>query len=266
MSTRRKYLIPLQIIETLENSLDSDMEDIEIEHEWDIKEVGDASKVIEEDENSNSDDNIGYHRPRKSTQIIESDCSSNDPTSSIQASSTQPISRRTLWHSNKDNEFNDNISVFSGVHEIKISGRTPYSYFIQIFSEDIFNHIAEETIRYAVQYGKDIFNISISEMKQFFGINIVMTYISYPNYRLYWSSNPSLRLGIIADAMPIKRFEEIKRFLHYNHEIQKECNDIFIKIRPLLNMLSKTIRYNYSDFYAFMRMSLECGCFRLVGL
>lgn len=69
-----------------------------------------------------------------------------------------------------------------------------------------------ETNRYAVQQGKDTLGITISEIKQFIAINIFMTFLRYPSYRMYWLSIPGLRCDIIANAMSLKRHEEIILF------------------------------------------------------
>jgi len=208
------------------DSTNSDMETFE------------KSNIISTEEEDESSEDIIAYRIRKRQNIFESDSSIDETKNAIPVKS---IRRQTIWHANKDNNFTGNCPTFLGSNEIQISGETPYSYFNQIYTDDIFNHIVQETIRFSVDCGKDTFRTNISEMKQFFAINIVMTYIHYPNYRLYWSANSSLRLGIIADTMSLKRFEEIKKFMHYknNHDIWKDCKDIFIKVRPILDMLSE---------------------------
>ena len=56
-----------------------------------------------------------------------------------------------------------------------------------------------------------------------------------PCTRDYWDKN--MRYDKIADIMPIKRFEQIKRFLHVsdNMQIPKDCPDKLFKIRPLID-------------------------------
>lgn len=99
---------------------------------------------------------------------------------------------------------------------------------MKIFTNSIFKHIVQETIQYAIYCRKHSFNINVSKMKKFYAINIIMAYIKYPNYRLYWSLEASLQLPIIAKRMCLKRFEEIKGYLHYknNSEIPNGCEDI----------------------------------------
>ena len=75
----------------------------------------------------------------------------------------------------------------------------------------------------------------------FLGINITMTYIRYPRLRMYWSSDPSVRCNIIADAMGVNRFESIRRYLHFtdNNAHDDNSDDKLWKIRPVLEHLRK---------------------------
>lgn len=75
-------------------------------------------------------------------------------------------------------------------------------------------------------------------MRDFLGINLIMTYIRYPQIQLYWSSDDSLRMNLIADNMPVNHFEEIARFLHFVDA--ENAQDKFNKVRPVLDKLSET--------------------------
>lgn len=201
------------------------------------------------DECTDSDESIHYRLLKRRRFVLDGDTSDEEiPSNECPA----------IWFAEKDNELAGNPPEFVGPQGRKITGDTPYAYFRQIFTDEIFKHIVQETIRYAVSCGKDSFHVNVPEMKQFFGINIIMTYIKYPNYRLYWSSNVALRLGIIAESMSLKRFEEIKRYLHYqnNDDIPEGCDDIFIKVRQLLDMLSTTFAHaaTLTEFQAIDEM------------
>jgi len=149
--------------------------------------------------------------------------------------------KQTKWFSGRDNKHINSTPTFTGNKSINVNvkGATPYSVFIQLFTEPLFELIRTETIKYAVQHGKDNFNLSMKELKVFFGINIAMTYIKYPNVRMYWSSQEGLKMNLIADAMTYNRFAEIKRFIHFadNYEKPQEVNDKYWKIRPVIDIL-----------------------------
>lgn len=69
-----------------------------------------------------------------------------------------------------------------------------------------------------------------------------MTYIKYPNVRMYWSSQDGLRMDLIADAMPYNRFTEIKRYIHFadNSNQSNTVIDKYCKVRPVLDILHQS--------------------------
>uniref|UniRef100_A0A1A9ZJA0 DDE_Tnp_1_7 domain-containing protein n=1 Tax=Glossina pallidipes TaxID=7398 RepID=A0A1A9ZJA0_GLOPL len=251
MKVKREYNKE-QIIVERQNNVSSDIEESE---DMTIEPREPNGSFMNEKGSSDSDGSIYFRNSRKRRRILESDTSDEEDLLDIRQYQRSPI-----WYVQKDNKFSGTPPPFTSPFEIKISGETPYEYFKYIFTDEIFEHIVQETIRYAVDCGKDSFRVNVSEMKEFYGINIIMTYIKYPNYRLYWSSDAGLRLNLIADTMSLKRFEEIKRFLHYknNHTIPSECDDIFIKIRPLLDMLSQIFENatTLSEFQAIDEMTI----------
>jgi len=95
----------------------------------------------------------------------------------------------------------------------------------------------------------------------FFAINIAMTYIKYPNVRMYWSSQGGLRMNLIADAMTCNRFAEIKRFIHFvdNYEKPQVVTDKFWKIRPVLDIL-------YSSFHSAISTSQNIAIDEMMGV
>lgn len=157
---------------------------------------------------------------------------------------SKKIKRKTKWFAGKDNNFMNSISSFTGVEKINIDveDASPYALFKQIFTEEIFEHIVFETNRYAAQCNKPTFNITINDLKLFFAMNIAMTYLKYPNVRMYWSSVEGIRLNLIADIMPVNRFTDIKRYLHFeDNSIEPNIiSDKFWKLRPIINMLHKS--------------------------
>lgn len=96
----------------------------------------------------------------------------------------------------------------------------------------------------SLQKGKENLAITNGEMKQFLGINLVMSYLRYPRSRMYWSSEEGLRLDLIANAMPLNRFEQILRYIHFvdNYSQEQRNTDKLFNIRPVLDTLKKTFR------------------------
>ncbi|XP_023312460.1 piggyBac transposable element-derived protein 3-like, partial [Anoplophora glabripennis] len=81
--------------------------------------------------------------------------------------------------------------------------------------------------------GKSI-NVTKNDIKDFIAIEILMGVIKMPSYCDYWSNN--LRYSKIADIMTLKRFQQIRRFLHFvnNEDVNQ---DRYFKIRPFLDII-----------------------------
>ena len=106
--------------------------------------------------------------------------------------------------------------------------------------------IVEETNRYAQQViGDEKFrswmNITIEELKAFFGFTILMGIDRLPSVDDYWSKDPLLHYAPpVAERIPRLRFREISRYLHFvnNEDLAPRANDRLGKVLPLLNHLS----------------------------
>jgi len=48
--------------------------------------------------------------------------------------------------------------------------------------------------------------LTVNELKTYLGLNIAMTYLRYPQLRMYWSSVEGIRIPFIADNMTNNRF------------------------------------------------------------
>ncbi|XP_058235983.1 activating transcription factor 7-interacting protein 1 isoform X3 [Hemibagrus wyckioides] len=150
---------------------------------------------------------------------------------------------RNVWKA-KDNQFEGNLPRFLGEWKVNVEGTEPIDFFIHLFPEDLLDEIVHNTNLYALQHGKGNLALTTGELQIFLGINMVMSYVRHPRTRMYWSSQAGLRLDLIADAMPVNRFEEILRYLHFvdDHSQEPGNTDKLFKIRPVLNALEQTFR------------------------
>ena len=103
------------------------------------------------------------------------------------------------------------------IHRVRISEppadeKSPRDYFDMIFDSSLYKKIADEINLYSVQTTGKSVNTSKEEIEQFIGILVQMGVMKYPQYRMYWS--PETRLPLIANVMPLQRFENLKRFFH----------------------------------------------------
>ena len=104
------------------------------------------------------------------------------------------------------------------------------------FTDEAVALVAEQTNSYSVQKTCKSIDISETEIATFIGMNMLMGIVKLPSYKDYWSQK--LRYPIIADAMPIKYFEKIKKYLHFtdNSSINTQ-SDKLAKIRPIINFI-----------------------------
>ena len=125
------------------------------------------------------------------------------------------------------------------------SEATPYEIFAKVtnFDEFIQDIVIPQSKLYSQQKGH-VFHIE-EEMKAFFGMTVVMGYHVLPYIRDYWSSEQDLGVPYIANVMTLKRFEEIKAYLHFNdNDLVKpdsdEYHDRAFKVRPVMDHLNSS--------------------------
>ncbi|KAF7219873.1 piggyBac transposable element-derived protein 2-like [Nothobranchius furzeri] len=122
---------------------------------------------------------------------------------------------RTIIWKVQGNVFDGDLPCFLGEWNFNVEGKDPIDFFRHLFPEDLIDNITYNTNLYALQKGKENLSVTGEEMQVFLGINLIMGYIRYSRTRMYWSSEDSLRLGIIANAMSVNRYEQILRYLHF---------------------------------------------------
>ncbi|XP_053945112.1 piggyBac transposable element-derived protein 4-like [Anastrepha ludens] len=118
---------------------------------------------------------------------------------------------------------------------------TPADMFNFIFNDDLMNFIVEQSNLIALQM--DInkpANITRNEIDQFIGITIYMSLIKLPSSRHYW--NTFIGQEFVRNAMTCNRWQNIKRFLHFNNNENIRSPgelgfDKLFKIRPLLDKI-----------------------------
>lgn len=149
-----------------------------------------------------------------------------------------------MWALEKDNHHADNPPAFLGRHESNIHGEYPIDYFAHLFPESLLEEVVFQTNLYSEQQGKENLQVTLQELKIFLGIYIVMTYIRYPRIRHYWSSETGLRMDVVADAMSINRFEDLRRYLHFHDNVNApdENDDRLLKFRPVIETTNETFR------------------------
>lgn len=140
-------------------------------------------------------------------------------------------------------------------------------YFFEFFDDHILDHIVKNTNLYAKQERPDFrslpsgvkknnnwTDITISEMKAYFGSLILMGIHQLPHLANYWSSDPILRVEAVSKIMTLKRFKKITENIHLNDNLSAIPKSVpgydkLHKIRPLIDHLNQrfTSVYNHSN-------------------
>lgn len=145
----------------------------------------------------------------------------------------------TSWTQGLDNPIGSNVPQAPPI-KVNIRFQSPVEYFSFYFTDDFLREIVYQTNLYAFQNDKHNFNLTVTELKVYLGIVLVMSYIKYPRIRQYWSSDGGLRMTLIADAMSLNRFEEIRRYLHFvDASKSDDNNNKLFRIKFVLDHLHK---------------------------
>ncbi|XP_049806796.1 piggyBac transposable element-derived protein 4-like [Schistocerca nitens] len=103
-----------------------------------------------------------------------------------------------------------------------------------------------ESTRYAEQ-SCNAFSTNDDEIKAFLGMNLVMGYHILPPFRSYWATEPDLGVPYIAQIMPLHRFEEIRKYLHFSNNADQSIKEYrTYKVRPVITYLNKTFQESLS--------------------
>uniref|UniRef100_A0A3P9ISN6 PiggyBac transposable element-derived protein domain-containing protein n=1 Tax=Oryzias latipes TaxID=8090 RepID=A0A3P9ISN6_ORYLA len=135
---------------------------------------------------------------------------------------------------------------------------TPFQYFKMLFTDEMIEHIAYHTNLYSAQKLGDPIKTSTEEIEDFLAILLYMGVFTFPSLEDYWHQES--RFNIIADIMPRKRFQLLRRYIHFcdNQQIN-ESPDRFYKIRPLFEISVDEVMVAYKGTMAgTLRFKLFC--------
>ena len=97
--------------------------------------------------------------------------------------------------------------------------------------------LAEKTNIYSVQKTDNSLNTTAEEIEQLIGIQMYMSIINFPNFRMYWANER--KYPIVADIMSRNRYQKLRVFLHVSDNLEKEkpenVNNTIFKIQPVLD-------------------------------
>lgn len=121
----------------------------------------------------------------------------------------------------------------------KIKDLTPTQLFYLFFDDSVLDYIVEQTCLYASQKNETSFVFNKTYLKRYLGILLISGYHTLPQIPDYWSTNPTLGIPIVKQALSRNKFREIKRSIHFSDNNNLDRNDKKAKIRPLLDIMNK---------------------------
>lgn len=132
------------------------------------------------------------------------------------------------------------------------TGATALNYFQCFYTDEVFKKIVEFTNLNADRKRADVnpkgvwSDVSVAEIKAFYGLLILMDIMKFDREELYWSDNPSFRLvgSKFGEVMPRDRFVQIKRYLHFSDD---RCNpgDKLHKLRFIIDSCREKFQSEY---------------------
>jgi len=116
----------------------------------------------------------------------------------------------------------------------------PVDFFNYFVTEELLKLISEETIRYHFQLRpQKLWSVTLTDIQGFIGAGMLMSIIRLPQSRMYW--RPEFLVAEIANAFTVKKFEDIKRFLHFaDNTVQSQ--DKLKKFRPVSDYLCERFK------------------------
>ncbi|XP_053949194.1 piggyBac transposable element-derived protein 3-like [Anastrepha ludens] len=121
------------------------------------------------------------------------------------------------------------------IHKIFLSGgKTPFELFLQFFDEEIMEMLVVNTNMYAHR-NNIVVDISKQQIYRFIGILILSGYHKVPHVEHYWSTQQTLGIPIVKQALSRNNFQLIKRIFHLMDNYGIDPTDRFAKVHLLMH-------------------------------
>ncbi|CAF2053332.1 unnamed protein product [Rotaria magnacalcarata] len=156
--------------------------------------------------------------------------------SNLIGSSDAISNRRNIWkHIDIERVVVQSNNIRNSCPNVEIL--SPMQYFSQFFSDGMIDHIVFQTNLYIIQSNPNsTAQTCKNEIKDFIAILLYMGVVECPSIRDYW--DPETKIILVSETMTQKRFEFLRRFIHFNDNAQQmNSNDRFYKIRPIFDLL-----------------------------
>ncbi|CAH0725058.1 unnamed protein product, partial [Brenthis ino] len=140
-------------------------------------------------------------------------------------------STKFMWHVDRE------TSVDSLFQEQVTDIDTPYQYFKRLFDDELMEFICYQSNLYSTQSTGRSVDMTKEEYENFLGIDMLMSIVGMPSYKDYWSHQ--LRYDKIASVMPLKRYQLLRKYMHFSDNSNVSPNDRYGKVRPVMEHIRK---------------------------
>ncbi|XP_054259872.1 piggyBac transposable element-derived protein 3-like [Macrosteles quadrilineatus] len=135
---------------------------------------------------------------------------------------------------------------YFGGHNPEYNMSSPLDLFQKYIPDDILCQIATATNENIISStGKEI-QITTTDMKKFFGITIMMSYLKYPRIKMYWASRT--RIPQISDAMPRNKYFLIRNHIrcrdYTNVSDEEKARNKYWKVSPVIDSVRASCLLN----------------------
>ena len=216
---------------------DSNLSDLSDDEDQDITIKNIPARIRDEDEEINNEEQVaekGYNEESENEDEDEDEDGDNDNVVNTKTCQKfEPRSRKnkppTLAYTFEGENFSlppDDVDTW-----------TPLSYFKMFWKHELNVLLTEQTNIYSFQKTGNSLNTAAKEIEQLIGIQMYMSIINLPNFRMYWANET--RYPIVADIVSRNRYQKLREFWHVSDNLEKEkpenVNNKLFKIQPVLD-------------------------------
>jgi hypothetical protein len=137
--------------------------------------------------------------------------------------------------------------IFSGI----LAYALPIDYFDLFMTNDIIQHIVDQTNLYATQQllSNDVSSgspVTVAEMTKFLALIGWMGLVKLPSIKDYWRVHKLYNIPLARTVMPRNRFELILKFIHFSDNTLANPDDRLYKLRDVLDKFINNYKHTYT--------------------
>jgi hypothetical protein len=231
------------------------LDDIQ-EHQYDASvvvlppEAGDNgadSDIEQTDENQLNEEYL--HEPAGEVELFinESGDASDDDTSDDEPLSKKSKNKEKEKPKWKKNEKFDHSIVDKDLESLSeryplLGKREPIDIWNLLMDQSILELIVQQSKLYAHR-DKNFpeFDLSMSDLRRFIGILILSGYHIVPEESHYWSTDTDLGVSVVSQSMSLKRFLQIKKFIHLADNTALQQGNKVAKVTPVYDKINENL-------------------------